>query len=64
MNLNEQLENNRVLVGLAKAHANLKFFNMNVEIASRNTINNILTWKYEPELEQVLKNIQNDQKEE
>ncbi|RNA08109.1 tetratricopeptide repeat 29 [Brachionus plicatilis] len=62
LNLNDQLENNRVLVGLAKAHANLKYFNMNVEIASRKTITNILTWKYEPELEEVLKDVQDDQK--
>lgn len=64
LNLNDQLDNNRVLVGLAKAHANLRYFNINVELANRKTINNILTWKYETGLEQILKDFQNDQEDE
>ena len=40
-------EYNRVLYGISKAHTNLNIFNKNVELGTKQTINNLLKWKYE-----------------
>jgi hypothetical protein len=45
---------NRVLYGITKAHKHLKKFNENIETASRNSIINLIEWKYKPEHEEIL----------
>ena len=65
MNYRDSIEHNRILFGISKAHKVLKHFNGNVELGSRKTINNLLTWKYESaeSSEKVLKNISADDEE-
>lgn len=42
----------------------MSFYNLNIELATRKTINNILKWKYEPEQENILKDTKTDEETE
>ena len=53
MNHSDAIEFNRVLFGISKAHNNLKNFNKNIETANRTTINNLMTWKYDPRKDKI-----------
>lgn len=48
MNQRDATEYNRVLYGISKAHKILNLFNENVELGTKQTIKNLLQWKYEP----------------
>lgn len=63
MNQHDAIEYNRVLFGISKAHKNLNIFNLNVELANRKTINNILKWKYEEDHENILKDTKDEENE-
>lgn len=53
MNRSDAVEYNRILFGISKAHANLKNFNHNIELANRKTVNNLMTWKYDPRKDKI-----------
>jgi hypothetical protein len=42
------------LYGITKAHKHLKKFNENVESGKRNSITNLIEWKYKPAHEEIL----------
>jgi hypothetical protein len=54
---------NRVLYGIAKAHKNLQLFNKNVELSTRRTLTNLLSWKYNENRELVLQDIASGREE-
>lgn len=64
LNNTNSVEFNRVLFGISNAHNNLKFFNKNIEIANRTTINNLINWKYDARPQEVLQNIKQNESEE
>ena len=47
MNQQDAIEQNRVLYGISKAHKILSLFNKNVELGTKETISNLLKFKYE-----------------
>ena len=59
----KHLDYNRVLFGISSAHKNLRFFEKNIELATRKTLNNLIWWKYDSRKEKLLSELVNHQEE-